>query len=35
MVVVYLIPHSMRGSQLDYGRLDAVPDPKDAIRTGG
>ncbi|MBK8979933.1 MAG: hypothetical protein IPM29_28885 [Planctomycetes bacterium] len=34
MIVVYLIPHSLRGSQLDYGRLDAVEDPKDAIETG-
>ena len=34
MVVVYLIPHSMRGSQLDYGKLQTGVDAKDAIGTG-
>jgi hypothetical protein len=34
MTVVYLIPHSMRGSELDYQKLDQGVDPKDAIGTG-
>jgi hypothetical protein len=34
MFAVYLIPHSLRGSQLDYGRLGEVADPKQAIETG-
>lgn len=34
MMVVYLIPHSMRGSELDYGKLEQGVDPKDAIGTG-
>lgn len=34
MFGVYLIPHSLRGSELDYGKLEQVADPTDAIRTG-
>jgi hypothetical protein len=34
MMVVYLIPHSMRGSELDYNQLDKGVDPTKAIRTG-
>ena len=34
MIVVYLIPHSLRGSELDYDKLkDGVP-AQDAIKTG-
>ena len=34
MAVVYLIPHSMRGSQLDYSKVKAGGDAKDAVITG-
>ena len=34
MTAVYLIPHSMRGSELDYQKLDQGIHPKDAIGTG-
>jgi hypothetical protein len=34
MIAVFLIPHSMRGSQLDYGKLDGGVDSKQAIGTG-
>jgi len=34
MIVVYLIPHSMRGSQLDYSKLQAGADAKAAVGTG-
>ena len=34
MVVVYLIPHSMYGSQLDYDKLDSGVDPTEAIGHG-
>jgi hypothetical protein len=34
MMTVYLIPHSMRGSELDYSKLDQGVDPKEAIGTG-
>jgi hypothetical protein len=34
MLAVYLVPHSLRGSQLDYERLEQGVDPADAIRTG-
>ncbi|MDP1832242.1 MAG: hypothetical protein Q8K67_09300 [Geothrix sp.] len=34
MAVVYLIPHSLRGSQLDYGKVQAGGDAKDAVVTG-
>jgi hypothetical protein len=33
-VAVYLVPHSLRGSQLDYGRVDRGGATKDAITTG-
>jgi hypothetical protein len=34
MVGVYLIPHSLRGSQLDYGQVNQGVNPKDAIEAG-
>ncbi|MEO1713218.1 MAG: hypothetical protein AAFU60_07780 [Bacteroidota bacterium] len=34
MTGVYLIPHSMGGSTLDYDQIDQGIDPKEAIRTG-
>ena len=34
MIVVYLVPHSLRGSQLDYDKLDAGESAHDAIGTG-
>ena len=34
MVVVYLIPHSMRGSELDYDALDEGAPASEAVRTG-
>ena len=34
MTVVYLIPHSMGGSTLDYEKVDQGIDPKEAIKTG-
>jgi hypothetical protein len=34
MSVVYLIPHSMGGSTLDYEQVDSGIDPKEAIKTG-
>ena len=34
MTVVYLIPHSMGGSTLDYEQVDKGVDPKEAIKTG-
>jgi hypothetical protein len=34
MTVVYLIPHSMRGSELDYSKLDQGVHPSEAIGTG-
>jgi hypothetical protein len=34
MLAVYLIPHSMRGSELDYGQVDQGVDPTEAVRTG-
>ncbi len=34
MLTVYLIPHSARGSELDYSRLDQGTAPARAIRTG-
>ena len=34
MVGVYLIPHSMQGSELDYDKLQQGVDPKEAIGTG-
>jgi hypothetical protein len=35
MLVVYLVPHSMRGSELDYDALEQGVDPAEAVRTGG
>jgi asparagine N-glycosylation enzyme membrane subunit Stt3 len=35
MVGVYLIPHSFKGSQLDYGSLDKGAPASEAIQTGG
>lgn len=34
MTVVYLIPHSLGGSTLDYDQVDKGIDPKEAINTG-
>lgn len=34
MTAVYMIPHSMGGSTLDYDAVDAGVDPKEAIETG-
>lgn len=34
MTIVYLIPHSMGGSSLDYEKVDQGIDPKEAIGTG-
>jgi len=34
MLAVYLIPHSLRGSELDYRQLDEGVAPADAIKTG-
>lgn len=34
MLAVYVVPHSLRGSQLDYGKLEAGGGAKDAITTG-
>ena len=34
MSAVYLIPHSMGGSELDYSAVEQGVDPAEAIRTG-
>jgi hypothetical protein len=34
MTVVYLIPHSLRGSELDYSQIDKGASPSEAITTG-
>ncbi len=34
MTGVYMIPHSMRGSELDYAAIDAGEDPRSAVGTG-
>ena len=34
MIVVYMIPHSLGGSTLDYEKVDRGIDPKEAINTG-
>jgi len=34
MMVVYLIPHSMRGSELDYSQVDEGVSAEDAVGTG-
>ena len=33
-IAVYLVPHSLRGSQLDYGRVEGGGAPENAITTG-
>ena len=33
-IAVYLVPHSLRGSQLDYGKAERGGAAKDAITTG-
>lgn len=33
-IAVYVIPHSLRGSQLDYSRVEAGASAKDAVTTG-
>ena len=33
-IAVYLVPHSLRGSQLEYGKVEAGGTAKDAITTG-
>jgi hypothetical protein len=35
MMVVYLIPHSLRGSELDYGAVDSGAPAEETVRTGG
>lgn len=35
MLAVYLVPHSFRGSELDYSQIDQGVDPGAAIETGG
>ena len=34
MIAVYLVPHSLRGSQLDYDKLESGQSSEDAITTG-
>jgi len=34
MTIVYLIPHSLGGSTLDYDKIDQGIDPKEAVTTG-
>jgi len=34
MTVVYLIPHSLRGSELDYGQVESGSSATEAVRTG-
>ena len=34
MITVYVIPHSLRGSQLDYSQVEAGASAKDAVTTG-
>jgi hypothetical protein len=34
MVAVYLVPHSLRGSELDYGKVESGTAAEDAIKTG-
>lgn len=34
MLAAYVVPHSLRGSELDYTRIDQGVDPEDAIETG-
>lgn len=35
MLVVYLIPHSLRGSELDYAQVDEGVQASEAVRSGG
>jgi hypothetical protein len=35
MTGVYLIPHSLRGSELDYSAVDSGTQPSEAVGTGG
>ena len=35
MTVVYLIPHSLRGSELDYVRVESGTPAAEAVQTGG
>ena len=35
MIAMYLIPHSLRGSSLNYKALDEGVSPQEAIETGG
>ena len=34
MTVVYLIPHSLRGSELDYSQIDQGVPAEEAVTTG-
>ena len=34
MLVVYLVPHSLRGSQLDYGKVQSGTAAPEAVTTG-
>ena len=34
MIAVYLVPHSLRGSELDYGKVESGTAAEDAIKTG-
>jgi len=34
MIAVYVIPHSLRGSQLDYSRVEAGAAPQESVTTG-
>jgi hypothetical protein len=34
MTVVYLIPHSLRGSQLDYGQVESGTPAAEAVESG-
>ena len=34
MIGVYLIPHSMQGSELDYAAIEEGVDPRAAVGTG-
>jgi hypothetical protein len=34
MLGVYLVPHSLRGSELDYAKLKKGVTPAEAVKTG-
>jgi hypothetical protein len=34
MIAVYLVPHSLRGSELDYAKVEGGAPASDAIETG-